>query len=462
MMYHALPARILSCLLAVAALACNAPAVPAAEPANRPNIVFIYTDDQRWDALGCMGHPFLQTPHIDRLAREGALFRNAFVTTPLCSPSRASFLTGQYVHTHGVKGNRDNAALSRQLVTFPRVLQGAGYETAYIGKWHMGNDDAPRPGFDRWVSFKGQGVYNDPPLNVDGKVVKATGYMTDLLTDYAVEFIRKERTKPFCLCLGHKAVHGPFTPAARHKTLYADQAITRAPNAQDTLEGKPALTRKLANSKQPVPRPGGGSGDELIRSQLRGLVAVDEGVGRLLQALTETKQLDNTLVIYTSDNGYFWGEHGLGDKRAAYEESIRIPLLMRYPKLIKAGTTIDGMVLNIDVAPTVCAVAGVPAPKSMEGLSLVPLLQGHTAGWRPAILTEYFAEVMYPRIPTWQAVRTPRWKYIHYPELEGMDELYDLQADPHEMKNLIKDPAAQPALRELRQELARLLKTSAS
>ena len=429
----------------------------AAPPLKRPNFLFIYTDDQRWDALGCAGHPFLRTPNIDRIAREGVRFRNAFVTIPLCSPSRASFLTGQYAHTHRVTTNANNNALSHQLTTFPRLLQRAGYETAFIGKWHMGNDDTPRPGFDRWVSFRGQGVYNDPVLNIDGKVDKVQGYMTDILTEHAVEFLRRSRSKPFSLCLAHKAVHGPFTPAERHKHLYSTEPLQRPASGQDALEGKPAL-RRQAGEKQYPPEVAAqlrGFNENLIRNQLRCLAAVDESVGRVLTALEETGQLDDTLVVYASDNGYFWGEHGLGDKRAAYEESIRIPLLMRYPRLIRAGAVRDEAVLNIDLAPTLLELGG--APEGLHGHSLVPLLKGRRGGWRQSFLAEYFAEPQYPRVPTWQAVRTDRWNYIHYTELEGMDELYDLKADPHELHNLIADPKAAGALQRMQAELKKLL-----
>ena len=428
--------------------------------AARPNIVFIYTDDQRWDALSCAGHPFLKTPNIDRLAKEGVRFRNAFVTTPLCSPSRASFLTGQYVHTHKVTGNGNNNALSHQLLTFPRLLQRHGYETAFIGKWHMGNDETPRPGFDRWVSFKGQGVYVDPQLNVDGAPLSAKGYITDILTGHAVEFLRRPHSKPFLLYLGHKAVHGPFTPAERHKDLYSDQPIPRAPNVSDTLEGKPMLQRKVDEKPRPaqVQAQLRGPNDELVRNQLRTLQAVDEGVGQVLEALAENRQLDNTLVIFTSDNGYFWGEHGLGDKRAAYEESIRIPMVMRCPKLIKAGSTLDEAALNIDIGPTLLEVAGAAIPRQIQGRSLAPLWREKRSGWRRSFLSEYFAEPQFPRIPSWQAARTGQWKYIHYTELEGMDELYDLKADPYEMKNLIQEPGARGALKAMQAELEKLLK----
>ncbi|MEK7407028.1 MAG: sulfatase [Acidobacteriota bacterium] len=423
----------------------------AAAPAARPNIVFIYTDDQRWDAMSCAGHPFLKTPNLDRIAREGARFGNAFVTTPLCSPSRASFLTGRYVHAHGVTGNGDNNALSHQLVTWPRLSHDGGYETAYVGKWHMGNDDTPRPGFDRWVSFRGQGAYVDPALNIDGKAERVAGYMTDLLTEHAVAFIRRPHSKPFALYLGHKAAHGPFTPAARHKDLFAGQAIRRAPSAGDTLEGKPALQQPATGN------PLRGPNDETILNQIRTLAAVDEGVGRVLEALEAARQLDNTVVVFSSDNGYFWGEHGLGDKRAAYEESIRIPLLVRYPRLVRAGTLIEQAALNVDIAPTMLELAGLRIPAEVHGRSLVPLLRGQARNWRRSFLAEYFAEQQYPRIPSWQAVRTEKWKYIHYTELAGADELYDLAGDAYEMKNLIGETGAKKVLDSLKADLQRLL-----
>lgn len=446
--------------------ALGAARLAAAAPPARPNIVFILMDDLRWDALGSMGHPFVKTPNIDRIAREGALFANYFVTTPLCSPSRASLLTGQYVHTHGVTGNGNNNELSHKLVTFPRLLHGSSYETAYVGKWHMGNDDMPRPGFDRWVSFRGQGVYADPEINVDGKSGPVTGYMTDILNQHAVEFVRRARQKPFALYLAHKAVHGPFTPAERHQDWYGNDPIPRRPNCDDTLEGKPALTRevpaeaakkqaakKQAAKKQQAPP----SGEQLIRNQLRALMAVEDGVGMIFKALEDTGQLDNTMLVFSSDNGYFWGEHKLGDKRWSYEESIRDPLLVRYPKLIKAGTKIEQDALNIDLAPTFLELGGVRPPKWMQGRSLLPLLKGGAADWRKSFLIEYFAEEQFPRTPAWQGVRTPRWKFTHYPDLQGMDELYDLQADPYEMKNLINDPAAARALSQMKDELQRLL-----
>jgi len=440
--------------------------VVSAERAERPNIIFILVDDLRWDALGCMGHPFVKTPNIDRIAKEGGLFRNFFVSIPLCSPSRGSFLTGQYPHTHGVVDNTDHSALSHKLVTFPKLLHDAGYETAFVGKWHMGNDDSPRTGFDRWVSFKGQGVYEDPTINVDGTASKVSGYITDILTEHALKFVKAKHDKPFVLYLGHKAVHGPFTPAERHKELYADDAIKPIPSLNDTLEGKPVATRDLSTEEQnpkkknkkkaPDAEKNRHMPEGTIRNQLRALAAIDEGVGQFLKALEDSKQLDNTFLIFSSDNGFFWGEHGFGDKRWAYDESIRDPLLIRYPRSIKAGTTFDQFVLNIDIAPTLLDLAGAPIPKSIQGRSLLPLFKDPKAPWRASFLTEYFQEKQYVRVPTWQAARNDRFKYIHYVDLQDMDELYDIRADPYEMKNLIKEPSAQSALKEMQTELERL------
>lgn len=428
----------------------------AAQAATRPNIVFILIDDLRFNALHCTGHPFAETPHIDRLAQAGAIFNKAYVAIPLCSPSRASFLTGRYAHAHGVTHNGDSARLSHSLVTFPKLLQEAGYATAYIGKIHMGTDPSPRPGIDRWVSFRGQGIYNDPPLNVDGREVRATGYMTDILSGHAAEFIRRNHGgKPFCLTLAHKAVHGPFTPAERHKALYSNQPVTRGPNHEDTLQDKPAMIREV--NGQPAVTPRGGTGDEVIRNQLRCLKSIDDGVGDILKALDETGQTANTLIVFTSDNGYFWGDHGLGDKRWAFEESIRIPMIAAWPGRIKPASTISQPVLSLDLAPTFLAAAGLTPPAAMHGRTLLPLFAGKTGGWRKTILTEYFAEKNFPKTPSWQAVQDARWKYVHYTDIENSDELYDLTADPHELRNRARDPKAARELARLKQELARQL-----
>ncbi len=437
----------------------------------RPNIVFVITDDQRWDELGCVGHPAAKTPNIDRIAREGALFRNFFVATPLCSPSRASFLTGLYPHRHKVINNDKLGldAVSHALMTFPRQLRESGYETAFIGKWHMGLDDSRRPGFDTWISFKGQGVYIDGVVNDNGVRRQLDGYMTDWLNRWAVEFVQKAHTKPFCLYLSHKAVHIPYLPAPRHEPLYPDYAFKPPPKDQADLAGKPVLQRKIPRvnplelegvAPEPAEPRRGRPQDpaSITRDQLRCLAAVDEGVGELFAALERTGQLDHTVFIFTSDNGYLMGEHGqMDNKRWPWEEALRVPLLVRYPKLIAPGTRRDAMVLNIDLAPTLLEIAGVKSVVPMHGRSFVPLLRDAGAPWREAFLAEYFLEKVSARVPSWQAVRTERWKYVHYLVPENVDELYDLQTDPHEMQNLARAAEHRQTLDTLRARLDQLL-----
>jgi len=434
---------------------------------TRPNIIFILTDDQRWDAMSCMGHPFLKTPNMDRIREEGVLYKNAFVTTSLCSPARASFLTGAYAHSHGVIGNWGCEFDHDETPSFPRALQESGYETAFVGKWHMAKHARPRPGFDYWLSFRGQGVYTDPTLNENGREFKASGYMTDLLTGYAVKFIKRERKKPFCLYLSHKAVHGPFTPAPRHKDSYPDATIPEPPNAKDTFEGKPAWLRggvadprqktapkdvpKAIEPKEYDPRA------PKRLDYLRALSAVDEGIGRIFKVLEEAGELENTVIMFAGDNGYFHGEHGRGDKRLMYEESLRIPLIMRYPAAVKPGSTVERMVLNIDVAPTLLALAGAQPPKTVQGRSPVPLLAGDARNWRTSFLYEYWVDLM-DRIPRMLGVRTEDWKLIRYPDIDDMDEMYDLRNDPHEMTNLALDPKYADRHRQLGAELDRLIK----
>lgn len=439
---------------------------------ERPNILFILTDDQRWDSMSCMGHPFVKTPNMDRIAREGALFTNAFVTTSLCSPSRASFLTGAYAHSHGVLNNETN---DPTLPTFPQLLQKAGYETAYVGKWHMERKSDPRPGFDYWLSFLAQGEYIDPTLNENGRTFQQKGYVTDILTDYAVRWLKRERTKPFCMILAHKAAHGPFIPADRHKDAFPDAEIPEPASFNDTYEDKPewhrrvrllggkkeAFTRTLDRPVPPaVPKREWDGKSPGRLDYFRTLLAVDESIGRVLDTLEQRGELDNTVVIFCGDNGFFMGEHGLGDKRLMFEESIRIPFLMRYPKLIKAGSRPSQMALNIDLAPTLLDLAGVKAPDSMQGRSLVPVLKGKATGWRKSFLYEYFREEWYPGIPLMLGVRTDRWKYVTYPDLKDIDELYDLQSDPIEMRNLARDPSYADVLSDMHDELARLKKST--
>ncbi len=443
----------------------------ADEKSNRPNIVVVLVDDLRWDELGCTGHPFVKTPHIDRIANEGVRFRNAFCTTPLCSPVRGCLLTGLYTHHHGIRDNINRSKQSHRLKTFPLELHQNGYETAYVGKWHMGNDDTARPGFDYWVSMKGQGTSFDPELNINGKRKKFTGHTTDVLNQKAVEFLKQKKEKPFCLYIAHKALHpeltqfddgrpsdpfaSNFMPAKRHLKLYANDPIPRRMNVFDNLEGKLALLRKIPNVP-PLSRKTGTS-NKTIRDRLRMLAGVDEGVGMLLATLKETKQLDNTVFVVTSDHGYWYGEHGLSvERRLPYEEGIRIPLLIRYPRKIPAGKLIDEFALSIDLAPTMLNLANVSSKNKMDGRSLVPILSGHKpASWRKSFLIEYNSDTVFARVYKmgYKTIRTKRWKYIQFNELEGMNELYDMLNDPYEMKNLIRSSNHVAIIKQLRSEL---------
>ncbi len=444
---------------------------------KRPNFVFILIDDQSWDAMGHRGrYPFLKTPNMDRLAREGMSFENAFVTTSLCSPSRASFLTGCHAHRHGVRTN-ERKDPHPSIPIFPQALQKAGYETAFVGKWHMAPSAAPRPGFDYWLSFKGQGKYIDPELNENGRDFTQKGYMTDVLTVYADRWLRQPHEKPFCMLLWHKAVHGPFTPAERHKEAFPDAQMPKPANFDDDFANKPEWIRrakKYGTRREPwqksmgkeVPAAippeqwKGGRKDQL--DYMRALLAVDDSVGAMLRTLEETGRLDNTVVVFSSDNGFFLGEHRRGDKRLMYEESIRIPLLVRYPKAVKAGSTRPEMVLNIDVAPTLLELAGANTPATVQGTSFAPLLKGEKVPWRKSFLYAYYKEGWLPGIPTMLGVRGERWKYTHFPELnDDIDELYDLQSDPIEMKNLIADPLHKAQAVHMKGELDKLLRETA-
>ena len=437
---------------------------------KRPNFLFILTDDQRYDAMGFMGRPaFLKTPNMDRIAREGAHFRNAFVTTSLCAPSRACFMTGAYAHRHGVVNN-EGYDPDPSCPNVGQLLQKAGYETAYVGKWHQAPKSDPRPGFDYWLSFLGQGVYIDPKLNENGREFVAQGYMTDLLTDYAVKWLKKDREKPFCMVLAHKAIHGPFTPAARHKDAFPDAEIPEPASYKDAFEDKPEWMRRaytsgsrreqwVASEGLPIPKKierkaWNGKG---MTDYYRTLLGVDDSIGQVLSTLEAAGKLDNTVIIFAGDNGYFIGEHGLGDKRLMFEESIRIPFLVRYPKLLKPGTKIDETVLNIDLAPTLLELAGAKMPDSMQGKSMVPVMKGRKTS-HESFFYEYFREPWLAGLPLMLGVRAGQWKYCTYPDIKDIDELYDLKNDPLEMHNLSQDPAYAGKVKEMKAELERLKK----
>ncbi|HMF74335.1 MAG TPA: sulfatase [Bryobacteraceae bacterium] len=432
-----------------------------AAPAKRRNIIFVLTDDQRYDALGFMkAQPFLETPNMDRLAREGAHCKNAFVTTSLCSPSRASMLTGKYAFQHKIVDN--NTPIPPGTTFFPQYLQKAGYKTAFIGKWHMGNGgDEPQAGFDHWISFRGQGTYlpSKNGLNIDGKHVPQKGYITDELTGYALDWVSQQpKDQPYFLYLSHKAVHADFVPAERHKGRYANAQfvppVNEAPPA-DPAQPRPMWTQNQRNSWHGVEYPYHGqlSIADYYKRYAETLLAVDESLGRLMDLLEKRGELDSTCIFFAGDNGFCFGEHGLIDKRQAYEESIRIPLLARCPELIPKATVVKEVVANIDFMPTFLEAAGVTPPEGLAGQSFLPLLERKTIPWRTSLLYTYYWERNFPQTPTIHAIRTDRFKYIHYYGIWDSDELYDLQADPHEQHNLIYSQAHRKVIDDLKKQM---------
>ena len=443
------------------------------EQARRPNVVYILTDDQRWDAMSCAGHPFLKTPNLDRLAAEGVRFANMFGTTSLCSPSRASFLSGLYAHTHKVLNNFTD--YPNDLASWPRRLQESGYETAYIGKWHMGEQsDERRPGFDYWVSHKGQAKYVGTEFNINGRRETPPGYYTHVVTDMAAEWLKRPHARPFALCLGHKAPHGPFQPEPKYEHIF-DNVEVRYPPSAFSLDDKPDWIRQRLDTwhgiygplygfreKFPDRRPEAVSDfARFVRSYLATIISVDDSVGRIYETLKETGQLDNTLIVFTSDNGFMLGEHGMIDKRTMNEASIRIPMVVRYPALISRPRAVSEMVLNIDLAPSILDICGARPLPNVHGQSWRRLVTGDAAGWRHSWYYEYNYEKEFPYTPNVRGVRTDDWKYMHCPHGDGgpdrhKAELYHIKEDPLEGRNLIDDPAAAGKLAELRAELARL------
>lgn len=449
------------------ALSLSANLCPAEE---RPlNIILLLSDDHRWDWLGFLPEApeFLETPNLDRLAREGVHLRNAFVSTSLCSPSRASILTGQYMHHHRVVDNQRPEPAGIRF--FPEDLQAAGYETAFFGKWHMGHDsDAPRPGFDHWAGFRGQGEYTDPTLNVNGTRKQFPGYSTDVLTDLALEWLRgRGGSKPFLVYLSFKAPHFPFEPAPRHRGRYEQAPVRYPPTMANTEENYATQPRWVRERRygihgvdhmetgrfdgDPVP-----SFEDLFRRYSEAVHTIDENAGRVLQALDDLGWADSTLFVYLGDNGFALGEHGFYDKRDAFETSIRVPLLARAPGRIAAGTVLTQMVQNIDIAPTLLEAAGVARPAGapvMDGRSFWPLLRGQSVPWRDHILYEYHWEWNFPATPTTFAIRTDRWKYVYYHGVWDRDSFHDLQTDPFERHNLAGVPAFQEQMGRMKRQL---------
>jgi len=444
---------------------------------DRPNIIFMLSDDhtsQAWHCYGGRLSKFVNTPNIDRIAREGVLLRNCFCTNSICVPSRATILTGQYSHKNGVRGLTD--ALDPKRDNVAKRLQGAGYQTAVVGKWHLKTEPS---GFDYWNIIKDQGVYHNPTMyemSFSNKTV-CQGYSTDLFTDRAIGWLdKREKKKPFCLMLHFKATHEPWKYHERYAKLYAD---TDLPLPEDLL-GKtgpensriPGWPLEILTERFLTLGKGYGDGklqnsddadqlrkntyQKLAKDFLRCGAAIDDNIGRVLDYLDKHSLADNTIVIYTSDQGYFLGEHNYFDKRFMLEESMRMPFVVRYPREIKPGVELDDMILNVDFAPTLMDYAGAKKSGAMQGASFRENLKGSTPeDWRTEMYYRYFSNS--PERPAHFGVRTDRYKLIKYDGLSGPDsskkwELYDLVTDPHERKN-VYDEADPELIESLKAEL---------
>ena len=448
--------------------------ITSLDAANRPNVLFILSDDIRPDALGCYGSKHVKTPNIDKLAAEGVRFANMFCTTSLCSPSRASILTGLYAHQHGVRDNFTE--LPANLTHWPMRLRESGYETAYIGKWHMGEEnDAPRAGFDYFATHKGQGKYFDTEWNLNGAGAKPIpGYYTTVVTDLSLDWLKKPRSKPWALCLGHKAPHSFYTPEEKYAHSFDDVRVPY-PDTAFHLDDKPAWMKERLSTwhgiygplfewrkKFPDDSPGAVKDFEnMVHGYWGTVLSVDDSVGRLVAWLKETGQLDDTVIVFMGDNGLLEGEHGMVDKRTMHEASIRIPLIVRHPSL-PAGKVIAQQALTLDVAPSLLELCRVPALEKIDGKSWVPLARTGDPAWRTAWFYEYNYEKQFPYTPNVRGIRTDEWKYIRYPHGDGspdkhMAELYRVSTDPQERTNLIGDPKFAGKVTELKAELARLM-----
>lgn len=461
--------------LSALALLTVAWAVPAtAEQSRRPNVLFILTDDQRWDAIGLAGNKHLKTPNMDRLGKEGVYFPNTFCTTSLCSPSRASILSGLYAHAHGVLNNFTE--YPPKLKSFPLVLQSLGYDTAYLGKWHMGEDnDRPRPGFNWFVTHKGQGKYFDTEFCFHGgerKVMK--GYYTTVVTDMAEEWLRRDRgAKPWCMFVGQKAPHSFYFPEPKHQHAF-DAVRIPYPETAFMLDDKPAWIKERLytwhgiygplfewRKRFPDDSPEGVRDFEaMIRAYWGTLLSVDESIGRLYGLLKSRGELDNTIIVLMSDNGILNGEDGMIDKRTAHEPSMRIVQVVRYPGLTPPDKpkVVTQQVLTVDAAPSLLELCGAPPLKDIHGKSWVKLVQQGDPSWRKSWLYYYNYEKQFPYTPNVRCVRNETWKYSHSPHGDGgadrhTAELYNIEFDPEERHNLIANPKYADVVRRMQGEL---------
>jgi arylsulfatase A-like enzyme len=470
-------------------------ATAAQQPPARPNILFIFSDDHAQHAIGAYGSKVNQTPHIDRLAREGVRFAHACVTNSICTPSRATVLTGKYSHANGIPVF--NVFDSSQ-PTVAKMLQAAGYHTGMIGKWHLGSDPT---GFDRWIILPGQGVYVDPSFLTPHGRVSIKGHVTPITTQLGVEWLEtRPKDRPFFLMLHHKAPHREWEPDAKNKALFKDKVIPEPATLWDDYATRPAalpenqqtvakdLTRRDLKLEPPADLPAGPerqqwlnfkpmelevtqadgtkrtlTGRDLVKWKYQRYMqdylacaqGVDDSVGEVLDYLDRTGLAKNTIVIYSSDNGWYLGDLGLYDKRFMYEPGLHIPLIVRGPG-VKAGAVTDAFALNADFAPTFLALAGLPVPADMQGRSLVPLLRGTTpADWRTSVYYRYYHDPGHHNTRAHYGVRTATHKLIHYWKKDAW-ELFDLVRDPTEQKNLIDDPGQAATVTALKKEIVRL------
>jgi arylsulfatase A-like enzyme len=462
-----------------------------------PNIVFIFSDDHAYQAIGAYNDPrrLIETPHIDRLAREGMRFDRCVVPNSICGPSRASVLTGKYSHLNGFYNN-SNSRFDGSQMTFPKLLRSAGYQTAVLGKWHLVSDPT---GFDLWHILPGQGVYYDPPMSHNGRRVQHQGYTTDIITELSLDWLKnRDKSRPFLLMCQHKAPHREWLPAIRHlghdrdrrypepATLFDDYSGRgKAEHDQDMTIAKTmtALDLKLTAPKGLTPedrrawdayyeprnaafRAAGLQGKELVswkyqrymHDYLGCIKGVDESVGRLLEFLDDEGLTGETIVVYSADQGFYLGEHGWFDKRWIFEESLRAPLLVRWPGVVKPGCTTRSLVSNIDFAETFLEAAGIPVPAEMQGRSLVPVLKGQTPrDWRSSFYYQYFEYPVPHHVRPHHGVVTDRYKLVHFdgPDLDEW-ELFDLEKDPHELRSVYGEPAYATTVDTLKRELGRL------
>jgi arylsulfatase A-like enzyme len=443
----------------------------AGRPAKRPNIIFIMTDDHASHAMSCYGSRINKTPNLDRIAEDGMRFNNCFCTNSICAPSRAVILTGKYSHINGKIDNSAKAFDGSQQ-TFPKLLQAAGYETAMIGKWHLRSDPT---GFDYWNILPGQGVYHNPAMIEMGERKKYTGYVTDIITDHCINWLTNRGSdRPFCLMYQHKAPHRNWQPDKKHADMYKDVEIPLPDTFDDDYATRSDAARQqemtiekhlLVTYDTKIKPPDGLVGSELkkwkyqryMEDYLACVASVDDNVGRLLDYLDEAGLTDNTVVVYTSDQGFYLGDHGWFDKRFMYEESLRMPLLVRYPPMIRKGAVNNDIVLNLDFGPTFLDLAEAPAPDDMQGESFKALLKGKIpTNWRTSMYYHYYEYPAEHAVKRHYGIRTQRYKLIHfYYDIDAW-ELYDLEKDRHELNNIYDDPKYAGIVKELKVELGKL------